>query len=304
MTIQQLRYADAVAVCGSFSKAAKKVFVSQPALTESIRVLEEELHVAIFSRTHAGISITREGEEFLAAARQILDDVARIVGKYSGNNLKHPRFAVSCQHFAFAVDAFMEVVREIGENEYSCTMRETVTSEIIEDVARMRSEVGLLYLSNRNEQALTRIFRDEGLTFEELYRSAPHVFVSCRHPLAKRKSIAPDELDAYPYISYEQGLENALYFSEEVLPALDRKKNVRVRDRATMTRLVLEMDGYTISSGIMPKAYAKEVVAVPLEMDENIRIGVVRRAEFSLSPAAERFLASVRRLIPGKQLQS
>jgi DNA-binding transcriptional LysR family regulator len=68
-----------------------------------------------------------------------------------------------------------------------------------------------------------------------------------------------------------------------------------------MTKLVLGMAGYTISSGIMPKAYAKEVVAVPLELDENIRIGVVRRAEFSLSPAAERFLAAVRRRIPRKQ---
>ena len=296
MTIQQLRYADAVAVCGSFSKAAKKVFVSQPALTESIRFLEEELHVAIFSRTNAGISVTREGEEFLAAARQILDDVARIEGKYGGN-LRRPQFSVSCQHFAFAVDAFMEVVKERNADEYNCTFRETVTSEIIEDVARMRSEVGILYLSNRNEQALGRIFRDEGLEFEELYRSTPHVFVSRKHLLAKRKSIAPAELDDYPYISYEQGLENALYFSEEVLPAIDRKKNIRVRDRATMTKLVLEMDGYTISSGIMPKAYAKEVVAVPLEMEENIRIGVVRRAEFALSPAAESFLAAVRRRI-------
>lgn len=301
MTIQQLRYADAVAACGSFSKAARKVFVSQPALTESIRLLEEELHVDIFARTHAGVSVTREGEEFLSAARQILDDVARIVGKYDGKRLKHPQFSVSCQHFAFAVDAFMEVVKDRGDDEYDLTIRETVTSEIIEDVARMRSEVGILYLSNRNEQALNRIFRNEGLEFEELYRSTPHVFVSRRHPLAKRKSIAPAELDDYPYISYEQGLENALYFSEEVLPAIDRKKNIRVRDRATMTKLVLGMAGYTISSGIMPKAYAKEVVAVPLELDENIRIGVVRRAEFSLSPAAERFLAAVRRRIPRKQ---
>ena len=107
MTLQQLKYADAVATCGSISEAARRVFVTQPTLTEAIRALEEELRVAIFTRTARGVSVTREGEEFLASARQILDDMAQIAAKYTGKSVRTPQFAVSCQHYAFAAEAFM-----------------------------------------------------------------------------------------------------------------------------------------------------------------------------------------------------
>ncbi len=295
MTLQQLKYADTVAVCGSISEAARRMFVSQPTLTEAIRTLEEELRIAIFNRTSKGISLTREGEEFLASARQILDDAARIQEKYSGKAVRRPQFAVSCQHYAFAVDAFQEVVKENGADSYDFTLRETVTSEIIEDVARLRSEIGILYLSRRNEKVLAKILRKEELVFEELFTAKPHVFLGGKHPLAKKTSaILPRELDAYPYISYEQGAENALYFAEEVMPAIDRKKNIRVRDRATMTKLILGLNGYTVSSGANSKLYSSEIVAKPLKLEDQIRVGLVRRAGISLSASGETFVRTIR----------
>ena len=294
MTLQQLKYADAIAATGSISEAARQVFVTQPTLTESIRALEEELRVAIFTRSSRGVSVTREGEEFLASARQILDDAAQIQEKYTGKAVRRPQFAVSCQHYAFAVEAFMEVVKACGADSYDFTLRETVTSEIIDDVARHRSEIGILYLSKRNETAISKILKKEELTFEELFVAKPHVFLGRRHPLAKKKLIKPYELDAYPYLSYEQGVENALYFAEEIMPAIDRKKNIRVRDRATMTKLLLGLDGYTVSSGANSKMYSLDIVAVPLKLDDTIRVGLVRRSGISLSSAGDTFIRSIR----------
>ena len=294
MTLQQLKYADAVAATGSISEAARRLFVTQPTLTESLRALEEELRVAIFTRSSRGVSVTREGEEFLASARQILDDAARIQEKYTGKAVRRPQFAVSCQHYAFAVEAFMEVVKACESDRYDFTLRETVTSEIIDDVARNRSEIGILYLSRRNERALMKILKKEDLSFEELLTAKPHVFIGKNHPLAKKKSISPGELDDYPYLSYEQGVENALYFAEEVMPAIDRKKNIRVRDRATMTKLMLGLNGYTVSSGARSKMYANDIVAVPLKLDDFIRIGLVRRSGISLSTAGEIFVSNIR----------
>ena len=291
-----MRYADAVASYGSVSEAARRVFVSQPALTESIRALEEELRIAIFTRSNRGISVTREGEEFLASARQILDDAARIKEKYTGESVRRPQFAVSCQHYAFAVEAFMEVVKASGADAYDFTLRETVTSEIIDDVARHRSEIGILYLSQRNERAITKILKKEELVFEELYSAKPHVFLGKRHPLAKRRgAVKPQELDEYPYLTYEQGLENALYFAEEVMPAIDRKKSIRVRDRATMTKLMLGLDGFTICSGASSRMYSADIVAVPLALDETIRVGLVLRSGIPLSRQGEAFRDAIRR---------
>ena len=296
MTLQQLKYADRVAETGSISEAARQVFVTQPTLTESIRALEEELRVAIFTRSSRGVTVTREGEEFLASARQILDDAARIQEKYTGKAVRRPQFAVSCQHYAFVVEAFMEVVKACSAESYDFTLRETVTSEIIDDVARHRSEIGVLYLSRRNERALMKILKKEDLSFEELFVSRPHVFLGKRHPLAKRKGgISPKELDAYPFISFEQGVENALYFSEEVMPAIDRKRNSRVRDRATMTNLILGLDGYTVASGALSRELnGPDIVAVPLKMDDFIRVGLVTRAGISLSSAGGSFVSAIR----------
>ena len=296
MTLQQLKYADQVAATGSISEAARKLFVSQPTLTEAIRTLEEELRVAIFTRSSRGVSVTREGEEFLASARQILDDAARIQEKYTGKAVRRPQFAVSCQHYAFAVEAFMEVVKKCGAESYDFTLRETVTSEIIDDVSRLRSEIGVLYLSRRNERALTKMLKKEELSFEELFASRPHVFIGKRHPLAKKKGgVTPKELDAYPFISFEQGVENALYFAEEVMPSIDRKKNIRVRDRATMTNLILGLNGYTVASGALSRELnGPDVIAVPLKMDDFIRVGLVTRTGVSLSASGEVFVSAIR----------
>ena len=294
MTLQQLKYADAIADCGSISEAARRGFVTQPTLTESVRLLEEELRIAIFNRSSRGVSVTREGEEFLASARQILDDAARIQEKYTGKAVRRPQFAVSCQHYAFAVEAFMEVVRACAAESYDFTIRETVTSEIIDDVARHRSEIGLIYLSRRNETPLRKILHREELEFEELFAAKPHVFLGKKHPLAKRKSVKPDELDGYPYLTYEQGTENALYFSEEIMPAIDRRKSIRVRDRATMTKLVLGLNGFTVASGAHCKTYNEDIVSVPLKMDDEIRVGFIRRSGIPLSAEGSAFVSVAR----------
>ena len=295
MTLQQLRYVDAVAICGSFSEASRRLFVTQPTMTESIHALEEELRFALFSRTSRGVTVTREGEEFLASARRILSDVSAIQAKYTGRGVRLPQFAVSCQHYAFAVEAFMAVVRANASDSYDFTLRETVTSEIIDDVARRRSEIGVLYLSNRNERALLKILRKEDLAFEELFVSRPHVFLGKKHPLAKVKKIKPAQLDAYPFLSFEQGQENALYFSEEVMDAIERKKNIRVRDRATMTNLILGLNGYTVASGALSRELnGPDVVAVPLALDETIRVGLIYRRGVSLSRVGETFARAIR----------
>ena len=167
-------------------------------------------------------------------------------------------------------------------------------------MARHRSEIGILYLSKRNETAVTKILHKEELSFEELFAAKPHVFLGKKHPLAKKKIIKPLELDAYPYLTYEQGVENALYFAEEVMPAIDRKKNIRVRDRATMTNLLLGLNGFTVASGAHSKAYNPQIVSVPLKLDDAIRVGLIYRSGIPLSAAGKAFAAAIRERITAK----
>ena len=111
MKLQQLRYVVKVAECGSITEASRRLFVSQPSITASIRDLENEMGVHIFERTNKGVIVSEEGETFLGYARQVLDQADLLEGKYKGTSEQVPHFSVSCQHYSFAVNAFVEVIR-------------------------------------------------------------------------------------------------------------------------------------------------------------------------------------------------
>ena len=189
LTLQQLKYVVTVARTGSMSEASKELFISQPGLTTSIRELETEMGIKIFTRTNKGVVTSNEGERFLGYARQVLEQASLLEGVYkSGTKIKQ-KFCVSTQHYSFAVNAFVDLIRRFAGEEYDFSLRETETYEINDDVAKMKSEIGILYLNSFNKDALMKIIKSKSLTFTELFTAKPHVFVSTDHPLADKKSV-------------------------------------------------------------------------------------------------------------------
>lgn len=295
MTLQQLKYVVTVADKGTISSAAKDLFISQPSLTNAIKELEEEMQITIFNRTNKGIIISNEGNEFLAYARQVLEQFNLLEEKFLNIKKQSPRFSVSTQHYSFAVNAFVDVIREFGGNHYDFTLRETQTYEIIDDVSRLKSEIGILYTSSKNEEVILKIIKQNGLIFEKLFVAKPHVFISSKHPLAEKEVITLEELESYPYLSFEQGDYNSFYFSEEILSTLDRNKNIKVRDRATLFNLAVGLNGYTVSSGVISKELNGEnIIARPLMVDEYMCIGTVLQKNMSLSRYGKAYMEALR----------
>ncbi len=295
MTLQQLRYITAVADRGTISEAAKELFVAQPSLTSAIRELENELNITIFNRTNKGVTLTAEGEEFLGYARQVLEQTHLIQEKYMGKAAGKHHFCVSAQHYSFVVEAFVDLLKEYGGEEYDFRIRETQTYEIIEDVAKLRSEVGVLYLNAYNETVIRKEIRRHELTFHPLFTAKPHVFLSCTNPLAGKKAISLEDLAPYPRLSYEQGEHNAFYFSEEILSTLDSKKDIVVRDRATLFNLLIGLDGYTICSGVINETLnGKNIVAVPLLVDDCMQIGYLTHNRVVPGFLTERYIEALK----------
>ena len=298
MTLQQLKYIVTVAETGNITEAAKRLFISQPSLTNAVRELENEMQVTIFNRTNKGVVVTNEGDVFLSYARQILEQVGLLEEKYLNVKERHPRFSVSCQHYSFAVNAFVDVIKAFDANQYDFTLRETQTYEIIEDVSKLRSEIGILYVSSKNEEIIGKLLKQNDLEFQELFIAKPHVFIYSKHPLAERENIALEELEEYPYLSFEQGEYNSFYFSEEILSTLDRKKNIKVRDRATLFNLVIGLNGYTVSSGVISRELNGEnIIAKPLLVDEYMRIGIIRQKNMPLSRYGVLYIEALQKYI-------
>ena len=298
MKLQQLRYVVKVAECGSITEASRRLFVSQPSITASIRDLENEMGVHIFERTNKGVIVSEEGETFLGYARQVLDQADLFEGKYKGTSEQVPHFSVSCQHYSFAVNAFVDVIREFDAARYDFTLREEQTHEIIEDVAHMKSELGILYLSEHNREVIERMLVANELVFEGLFCATPHVFVCADHSLADRSSVTLEDLEDYPFLSYEQGSYNSFYYSEELTSTFERRKNIRVRDRATLFNLAMGLNGYTVCSGVIShELNGPGIISIPLDVDEYMEIGIITRKNTTLTRYGQAYIDAIRQHI-------
>jgi len=284
MTLQQLNYLVTVAECGNITEAAEKLFISQPSLSAAIHNLEKEMGVTAFVRSNKGVVVTREGEELLSYARMLLEQADNMRDHFGSGDKRAPKFSVSCQHYSFAVNAFVDLIKEFDADKYSFTMRETQTGEIIEDVSNGKSEIGVIYLSEHNEDVISKLIRNNNLVFEEMYIASPHVFICKKHPLADKEIISIDDLKPYPYLVYEQGNNNSFYFSEEFMSMLDFPKNIQVRDRATLFNLVIGLNGFTVSSGVIDsKLNGSSIIAKPLDVNKSMRIGTIKKKNAVLS---------------------
>ena len=276
MTLKQLQYVVTVAEEGNITSAAKRLFIAQPSLTAAIRELESEYGITIFIRSNKGIKLTSEGEEFLGYARQVLDQTQLIEERYAGKESGKLKFAVSSQHYSFAVEAFVELLNRSGADKYEFHMRETQTFNIIDDVAHLRSEIGILYLNKFNEEVIRKTLKDNNLTFTSLFTAKPHVFIGKNSPLAKKKYLTLDDLKPYPRLAYEQGSHNSFYFSEEILSTVDCDKELVVLDRATLFNMLIGLNGYTICSGVINEELnGPNIIAKKLKVDDYMEIGYI-----------------------------
>lgn len=302
MTLTQLRYVVAVAEAGSISAAAARLFISQPSLSKSVGELEAEMGVRIFERSARGVRETEEGTRFLSYARQVVEQADLLESQYLHGTPPRRVFAVSSQHYAFVVNAFVELVRELGREKYEFSLREGTTAGIIDDVRTQRSELGVIYRSHFNREVIAGAVSRAELKFEPLFTARPHVFVSRRSPLAGRESVTLEDLAPFPRLTYDQGAQNSFFFSEEPHPTEAVDKQIVVTDRATLFNLLIGLDGYTISSGILSSDLnGDDIVAVPLESDEEMEVGYLHLAGRPLSVVAGRYVEQLRAYISSYQ---
>ncbi len=300
MTLQQLHYVLTIADAGSFNKAAELLYVSQPSLSNAVRDLEKELSITIFHRSGRGVTPTNDGAEFLLYARQVYHQYEQLREKYSGAETLKKKFGVSAQHFSFAVKAFAELVHSYDTAEYEFAIRETKTRDVIDDVSTLKSEVGILFLSDFNRPVLSKLFRANGLVFHKLIDCKTYVYLWREHPLAKKKSIRFSDLANYPNLSFEQSDNSSFYFAEEIFSQNEYPRSIKVSDRATVLNLMVGLDGFILCSGIIcEELNGSDYVAVPFEEGRGgiMEIGYITRQDSRLSRVGERYIEELKKYL-------
>ena len=305
MKLNQLKYVIAIADTQSMNEAAKQLFIAQPSLSGAVKEIEKELGFEIFNRTNKGVEVTKQGAEFIAYAKQVMEQVYNLERRFFTTEKETSILSVSEQHYAFAVAAMIDFINEQDMENYDFSMRECQTSEVIDDVKNLRSEIGLLSTNNFNRKVMLRFLKDNRMDFVPLFESEPCVFLPVNHPLAGKSSLTLDELKEYPYFCYQQKNTDSLYFSEEIMSSMEHKKRIVVNDRATIFNMLAGLNGYTIGTGMTcQRLNGKAIISLPLDIEEKITIGYIKLKNTILSKQANDYIEKLYKTVQDEIKQS
>ena len=303
MTLTQIHYVITIAETKSMNKAAELLYVAQPSLTNAIKELEKELGITLFFRSGKGVTLTNDGAEFLLHARQIYGEYENVMEKYGKNGNYKKKFGVSTQHYSFAVKAFVDMAKEFDMSKYEFAIRETRTAEVISDVSTLKSEIGVLYLSDYNRKAIQKLLKTANLEFHHLIECQAYVYLWKHHPLAGEASISFEQLEGYPCLSFEQGDNSSFYLAEEILSTNEYSQVIKANDRATMLNMMVGLNGYTLCSGIIcEELNGSDYCAVPFHSDEEnpnsvMEIGYITQKNILLSRMGESYIKAIRKYL-------
>lgn len=292
MNITQMKYVIVIAGSSSMREAAGKLFVTQPALSASIRDLEEEIGILIFDRTNKGIIITEEGREFVTYAKKVVGQYEILEDRYLSKGHDKERFSVSTQHYNFAIKAFTDIIKKFNPGKYLFSIHETKTKEVLEDVRNLKSEVGIISFSGANEDLIKKIMKDYQLEFVPLMRKDAYAYVWKNHEFAGRDEISIEELKDYPCVSFNQSEEGNFYLNEEALADYEFDKMIKSDDRATTMEILAELGGYSIGTGILAweNAILQGLVSIKLKEEDPLTIGYITRKGSQLSEYGKAYL--------------
>lgn len=303
MTLQQLKYVITISKSGSMHTAADELLITQPNLSKAIKDLELEMGITIFNRTNKGVLLTDDGTKFLSYARQVVEQANLLEDIYKNKESIKRIFAISSQHYGFVVNAFVKLVETLGKDTYEFSLRECKTYDVINDVKDGRSELGVIYFSRFNSEIMKKVISSNGLSYEFLFEAKPHVLLSKNHPLANKERLTLDDLDAYPRLSYDQGLNNSFYYSEEPHALESVSKAIVVSDRATLFNILIGLNGYTISSGMISSSLdGNNIISIPLETDEVMDLVYIYDSDKPMKEITKQYLAILREYISGHAL--
>ncbi len=277
MNVLQMKYVLEVASAPSIREASTRLFISQPALSSSIRELEEELGIIIFDRSNKGITLTDEGREFITYAQRVVGQYEILENRYRSKDHDREVFSVSTQHYNFAIKAFTAVIKKNDPGKYRFSVHETKTKEVLEDVRRLKSEVGIISFSGANENLIKKLFKDYQLEFTPLMKRETYAYVWKDHEFAGRKEISLEELKDYPCVSFNQSSEGNFYLTEEALSDHEYDKMIISDDRATTMEIIAELGGYSIGTGILSweDAILQGLVSIKLKEEDPLIIGYI-----------------------------
>ncbi|MCI2062921.1 MAG: LysR family transcriptional regulator [Eubacteriaceae bacterium] len=302
MTLMQMEYVIALYKEGSMNKAAKKFFISQSALSSTLKNLEEELGTTLFERSNQGLTPTSDGEYLISQISPIVEYSRNIEQRFAQKKYSDGlKLSVSCQRYPFCLQAFIKFLHSNDASVEKLRFKECDLGEVIQDVYNQTSDIGIIFISDNTNEYMQKQLTSYGIQFKLLKAIRPKVFMRKGHPLSGKDIISTEDLYDYPMVAYENGDSTVYNFSEECLcaNAYDFDRLILISDRASFYPLLAETDAVSTGTGIMPETYADDrIIALPLsDQNELMNIGYIYLNGVPLPATADEYIGILKNIM-------
>ncbi|WP_290060813.1 LysR family transcriptional regulator [Paraclostridium bifermentans] len=247
MKLEQIVYALEIARCGSISKAAKNLLLTQPNLSSSIKNLEDDIGFKIFQRLPRGVSVTTKGTQFLEYAESICKDVENINAIGSNSNSLTPiNFSLSTQSFSYIMDNFLALHSNYNSNITNFKIKHSHYFEVLDDVVRKQADIGIISISNEHMDLWNKLFKSKNIEFNPITSGKLHGYILDSHPLFNKEKLVIGDLFEYPLVTCNHDDYNALYSNDFYKNKLSFKNNILVSDYGALIYTMESVNAATI----------------------------------------------------------
>lgn len=299
MDLNKILYAVEVSKTGSFSKAASKLYISQPAISQAIADLEKDLQFKIFERTNSGCQTTPRGLEFLIKCYELLSAYSSLEREYVGDGeIDGLSLRVSSQHYNFVVSAFIKILNKYENTNFKFYLKESTSLEAIEHVEKDYSDIAFIYINSSYEKAIFSLFKEKKLSYKTLANVRPYIFLKDDHPLANEEMIKIESLYDYPMIIYEQ--DETTILPEEFTTLPGHKQIIYTKDRGTSLSLIANSNAFNLGTGFIdPYSGFPNIKSIKLYNPEKLsmNIGFIYKLSHKISPLTQEFIDLTRKEI-------
>ena len=247
MKLEQIVYALEIARCGSISKAAKNLLLTQPNLSSSIKNLEDDIGFKIFQRLPRGVYVTTKGTQFLEYAESICKDVENINAIGSNSNSLTPiNFSLSTQSFSYIMDNFLALHSNYKSNITNFKIKHSHYFEVLDDVVRKQADIGIISISNEHMDLWNKLFKSKNIEFNPITSGKLHGYILDSHPLFNKEDLVIEDLFEYPLVTCNHDDYNALYSNDFYKNKLSFKNNILVSDYGALIYTMESVNAATI----------------------------------------------------------
>lgn len=285
----------------SIRKAARSLGLSQPSLSAAIIALEKEVGVRLLDRSSRGVSVTPEGQRFVALAEDIVDKSAALRSLYSVEEGQQVQtLTVATNPSQVTARVLRELSPCLGQGELRVTVLNFSVEGCAESVRSLESEVGVVFITSGCHKNYMSAFRESLLEYHRLSTRTCCVNLGPQNPLYHREKVTRQEVLDFPLARFVEDDLSLLDFSV-VTDGIGLSHNKRIfyfNSDSAILSFVAQTDAYKIGYSWCREDYERFGIRC-LEFDppsSPLELGWIKRKDRQLSGLALRFVETLTRL--------